>query len=76
MRAEDSQYGTVFALDLSELTAGLYGFHVDQNSDCGPAAEDGNVVSGLAAGSDYGPTSVGQHLGPYANGHFGDLPVL
>lgn len=76
IRAEDTQYGAVVTPNLSGLTAGLHGFHVHQNPDCGLAEKDGNMVPGLAAGGHYDPASIGQHLGPYADGHLGDLPGL
>ena len=31
---------------------------------------------GLAAGGHYDPANTGKHLGPYAQGHLGDLPAL
>lgn len=74
--AKDTQYGTVFIPNLSELTPGLHGFHVHQNPDCGPGESEGKKVAGLAAGGHYDPMGAGYHAGPYGDGHLGDLPAL
>lgn len=71
-----SPYGTVFTPDLMGLPPGLHGFHVHQNPNCGPAEQEGKEVPGLAAGGHYDPAGTGKHLGPYENGHLGDLPAL
>ena len=71
-----SPYGTLFTPDLSGLTPGLHGFHVHENPDCRPGEKDGERVPGLAAGVHYDPAGTGKHLGPYENGHLGDLPAL
>jgi len=33
-------------------------------------------MPGLAAGGHYDPQQTGRHLGPFGEGHKGDLPVL
>lgn len=71
-----SPYGTIFTPDLMGLTPGLHGFHVHQNPSCGAAEQEGKEVPGLAAGGHYDPAGTGTHLGPYENGHLGDLPAL
>lgn len=72
----DSQHGALFTPNLAGLTHGLHGFHLHENPDCGPAEKDGKVVPGLAAGGHYDPEGTGAHLGPYTEGHLGDLPAL
>jgi Cu-Zn family superoxide dismutase len=67
--------GVVLTPDLSELPAGLHGFHVHENPSCDPGDKDGVKVAGLAAGSHYDPLQTKQH-GPWGEGHLGDLPAL
>ena len=43
---------------------------------CGSGEKDGQMVQGLAAGGHFDPGKTNSHLGPYANGHLGDLPAL
>lgn len=76
--AEETKWGTLFTPALSGLAGGgaLHGFHIHTNGDCGPAEKDGQQVAGLAAGGHFDPSGSGQHLGPYAKGHLGDLPPL
>ena len=76
VKATSNDTGTVFAPNLKDLTPGLHGFHVHQNSDCGPGVKGGKNVPGLAAGGHYDPAGAGKHEGPYGNGHLGDLPAL
>ena len=72
----DTDDGAMFTPELTGLTPGPHGFHVHVNPDCGPAEKDGKMVPGLAAGGHYDPGDTGAHLGPYGEGHLGDLPVL
>ena len=74
--AESTPYGTLFTPDLDGLSPGLHGFHVHQNPSCAPAEKEGKMVAGLSAGGHFDPGSSGKHLGPYADGHLGDLPAL
>jgi Cu-Zn family superoxide dismutase len=74
--AEDTPYGLLLTPSLSGLAPGLHGFHVHEHMDCGPAEKDGAMVPGLAAGGHFDPGKTGKHLGPYADGHLGDLPPL
>ncbi len=53
---------------LINLTPGIHGFHVHKFPKCGNFAKD--------AGSHFDPDGTGSHLGPYAKGHRGDLPVI
>lgn len=74
--ASDSQYGLLLVPQLSGLSAGIHGFHVHQNPDCGPAVKDSKQVAALAAGGHLDPAGAGRHEGPYGKGHLGDLPAL
>jgi Cu-Zn family superoxide dismutase len=74
--ASDSKYGLILIPQLSDLAAGLHGFHVHAKPDCSQAMMEGKPVAGLAAGGHYDPTNTGKHEGPYGNGHLGDLPAL
>jgi superoxide dismutase, Cu-Zn family len=74
--ASTSAYGTLLTPHLNGLAPGLHGFHVHTNPSCDPMSKDNKMVAGLAAGGHYDPSGSGQHLGPYANGHLGDLPPL
>jgi Cu-Zn family superoxide dismutase len=76
VRAVDTQYGLLLIPNLHGLAPGLHGFHVHENEACGPGEKDGKMVAGLAAGGHFDPGKTGKHLGPYGNGHLGDLPAL
>ena len=69
-------YGTLFTPNLSGLTPGVHGFHVHENPSCDPKEQDGKKVPALAAGGHFDPGKTGMHLGPYGEGHLGDLPPL
>jgi superoxide dismutase, Cu-Zn family len=72
----DSQYGLLLTPQLSDLPQGIHGFHVHENGSCEPLEKDGKMVAGLAAGGHFDPQNTGKHLGPYSEGHLGDLPPL
>ncbi|WP_319783031.1 superoxide dismutase [Cu-Zn] SodC [Oceanisphaera sp. IT1-181] len=74
----ETDYGLLFTPNLSNLAAGIHGFHIHERPDCGPKkGDDGKVVPAGAAGGHFDPEKTGQHLGPYdAKGHLGDLPAL
>ena len=65
---EDSKYGLLIKPQLTGLPAGIRGFHIHQHPDCGDHAKN--------AGSHLDPANTNKHLGPYGEGHLGDLPVL
>ena len=65
---EDSQHGLIIKPNLMAMNPGLHGFHIHQNPSCDK--------QGTAAGGHYDPAKTGKHLGPYQDGHLGDLPVL
>ncbi|HWR92672.1 MAG TPA: superoxide dismutase [Cu-Zn] SodC [Desulfobacterales bacterium] len=69
-------YGTLFTPSLGGLTPGVHGFHVHENPSCDPKEQDGKAVPALAAGGHFDPGKTGKHLGPYGDGHLGDLPPL
>jgi Cu-Zn family superoxide dismutase len=69
-------YGVLFIPELRGLGPGLHGFHVHENPSCDPKEKDGQMVPALAAGGHYDPAKTGKHLGPYGEGHLGDLPPI
>ena len=75
--AQDTDQGLVIYPALSGLTPGEHGFHLHSLGSCeaGSTAE-GTTVAGLAAGGHWDPDETGQHLGPFGNGHRGDLSRL
>ena len=69
-------YGALFSPDLTGLSPGLHGFHVHEHPSCDPKDQAGKPVPALGAGGHDDPGQTGKHLGPYAEGHLGDLPPL
>lgn len=65
---EETDYGLIFKPDLKNLTPGLHGFHIHEKPSC--------KNNGMAAGGHFDPKNSKKHLGPYQQGHLGDLPVL
>ena len=75
--AQDTDQGLVIYPDLSGLTPGEHGFHLHSVGSCDAGeTKDGSTVAGLAAGGHWDPDGSGQHLGPFGNGHRGDLSKL
>ncbi|MGE5257927.1 MAG: superoxide dismutase [Cu-Zn] SodC [Hyphomicrobiales bacterium] len=74
--ATSTPYGTLFTPRLNGLTPGVHGFHVHENPSCDPKEQDGKMVPALAAGGHFDPGKTGKHIGPYGDGHLGDLPPL
>ena len=74
--ALDSDDGLVIKANLTGLQPGEYGFHLHENGSCQPAMQDGVSVAGLAAGGHWDPDNTGHHLGPFGEGHRGDLSRL
>ena len=73
----DTQGGLQITPHLAGLPPGDHGFHVHVNPDCGPGpGPNGQPAAGMAAGGHYDPANTGKHLGPYGEGHKGDMPVL
>ena len=75
--AQDTDQGLVIYPNLAGLSPGEHGFHLHSTGSCevGETAE-GKAVAGLAAGGHWDPDETGQHLGPFGNGHRGDLSRL
>lgn len=74
---EDSKFGGVLLTPrLEGLTPGAHGFHVHAMNSCEPSMHDGHAMSAGSAGGHFDPAQTGKHLGPYEDGHLGDLPVL
>jgi Cu-Zn family superoxide dismutase len=65
---EDSKYGLLIRPALQQLPPGLHGFHIHEHPNCEDHA--------MKAGSHFDPQHTNKHLGPYQDGHMGDLPVL
>ncbi|MGO4998828.1 superoxide dismutase [Cu-Zn] SodC [Oceanisphaera sp. W20_SRM_FM3] len=78
IKVTETPYGLLFSPDLSNLAAGIHGFHLHENSDCGTKkGDDGKIVPAGAAGGHFDPEKTSKHLGPYDDqGHLGDLPAL
>ena len=64
----ETPYGLLFVPRLHSLTPGLHGFHIHTEASC--------AKEGMSAGGHLDPKKTGKHLGPYQQGHLGDLPVL
>lgn len=74
---ESTEHGLLLTPSLTDMEPGVYGFHVHQNASCDPAEnDDGEMTAAQAAGGHYDPEETDTHLGPYGEGHLGDLPVL
>lgn len=65
---KDSPFGLLIVPKLTSLPPGLHGFHLHEHPRC----DD----HGMGAGGHFDPTKSNSHLGPYADGHLGDLPAL
>lgn len=72
----ETPYGLQFSPALSGLKPGIHGFHVHAKGSCEPGTSDGKTVAAGAAGGHLDPQNTGKHLGPYAEGHLGDLPAI
>ncbi len=72
----ETPYGLEFTPKLEGIEPGVHGFHIHENPSCAPTEKDGKVTPAGAAGGHFDPAKAGKHLGPYADGHLGDLPAL
>lgn len=72
VRLSDTPDGLLLEPDLREIPPGEHGFHIHEFGDLEPR----NGTPGGMAGQHYDPENTGVHLGPYRNGHLGDLPRL
>lgn len=74
---KDTGKGLLFEVNLTNLSPGNHGFHVHENPDCSSGInKKGEFEYAINAGPHFDPHKTGKHLGPNANGHFGDLPYL
>jgi len=69
---EDTVNGLMCTPDIKGLEPGDRGFHIHDLGNIEP--KDGKA--GGSAGQHYDPLKTDMHLGPYGDGHMGDLPVL
>lgn len=76
VRIDETQYGLKFTPELQGLKPGIHGFHVHAKGSCEPGESEGKVVAAGAAGGHLDPANTGKHLGPYGEGHLGDLPAI
>ena len=75
--AQDTDQGLVIYPALSGLMPGEHGFHLHSIGSCDPGqTAEGTNVAALAAGGHWDPDGTGKHLGPFGNGHRGDLSRL
>ena len=74
--AEDTKHGLLLTPNLSGAPAGIHGFHIHEHPNCAPAENNGKMTPAHSAGAHFDPSKAGKHLGPYAEGHLGDLPAL
>jgi superoxide dismutase, Cu-Zn family len=72
----ESEGGLTLQVTVTGLPKGQRGFHLHEKGDCGPAAKDGKLTAGMAAGEHYDPENTKSHKGPDGTGHKGDLPAL
>ncbi|ARJ43758.1 superoxide dismutase [Pantoea alhagi] len=76
VKIDETAYGLTFTPNLKQLPPGIHGFHVHAKGSCEPATTDGKTVPAGAAGGHFDPQNSGSHLGPWGEGHLGDLPAL
>ncbi|MCH9296168.1 superoxide dismutase [Cu-Zn] SodC [Pantoea allii] len=76
VKIEETKYGLTFTPMLTGLKPGIHGFHVHAKGSCEPGEPEGKTVAAGAAGDHLDPENTGKHLGPYGEGHLGDLPAL
>lgn len=68
VKIEETPEGLLFTPRAKNLNKGIHGFHIHKNPSCANHA--------TAAGPHFDPEKTNTHLGPYKNGHLGDLPRL
>lgn len=72
----ETPYGLQFTPALTGLKLGIHGFHVHAKGSCEPGESAGKTVAAGAAGGHLDLRNSGKHLGPWGDGHTGDLPAL
>lgn len=77
IQLQDTQNGLLITVDLKNLTPGEHGFHIHETPNCEIGYDAiGTPIPAQKAGGHFDPEHTGQHLGPNAHGHKGDLPAL
>ena len=77
INARDTDQGLVIIPELSGLSEGDHGFHLPAGDHCDPLPiTEGVSIAGLAALGHWDPDETDAHLGPFGNGHRGDLSRL
>ncbi|MDB4616707.1 superoxide dismutase [Cu-Zn] SodC [Synechococcus sp. AH-551-E11] len=75
--ARDTDQGLVIIPELSGLSEGEHGFHLHAGAQCDPQTNaEGASIAGLASLGHWDPDQTDTHLGPFGNGHRGDLSRL
>ena len=75
--AKDSKNGLVMTPSLRSLSEGEHGFHLHAGQSCQAALNDEGIsIAGLAAKGHWDPDNTNTHLGPFGEGHRGDLSRL
>ena len=75
--AKDSKNGLVIKPSLTNLSEGEHGFHLHAGQSCQAALNDESIsIAGLAAKGHWDPDNTNTHLGPFGEGHRGDLSRL
>lgn len=72
----ETDLGLKFDVYIKGINVGEHGFHVHEFPNIEPALKEGKMTAGFAAGMHFDPFRTDKHLGPYRNGHLGDLPFL
>jgi len=75
--ARDTNQGLVIIPDLKGLSEGEHGFHLHAGNRCTSGQNpEGLPTAGLSALGHWDPENTTMHLGPFGNGHRGDLSRL
>ena len=75
VEVEDTPNGMLIEVFLHDLPPGVHGLHVHAGRSCGPGPnKEGKIIPAGAAKGHLDPARTGRHLGPYREGHLGDLP--
>ena len=75
VEVEDTPNGMLIEVFLHGLPPGVHGLHVHAGRSCNPGPnKDGKIIPAGSAKGHLDPKRTGRHLGPYRNGHLGDLP--
>ena len=70
----DSAQGLKIDTQLTQIPAGIHGFHIHEFGSCAAAEKDGKMIAAQAAGGHFNPLKVAH--GDEKTGHLGDLPPL